>query len=207
VGNRRDFRFELTWLRHPEFIQKVNEIWSAPTRDVVTLFTVLFKLKKVKKALKGWGFNVSGARKQKKKRLMEEISDLELMEELGNLNLEQSKKRIDLTTELYQILEEEELVWYKRSHETWLLKGDLNTEYFHRLANGRKRKQTIFSLKDGGKEVVGNTELVALATEYYKGLFGPGEGNMFNVDHNLWRAEERVTSLENEELTKPFFRR
>jgi hypothetical protein len=46
--------------------------------------------------------------------------------------------------------------------------------------------------------------LVALAIEYYKGPFGPGEGNMFNVDHNLWRAEERVTSLENEELTKPF---
>jgi hypothetical protein len=50
VGNRRDFRFELTWLRHPEFIQKVNEIWSAPTRDVVTLDTVLFKLKKSEKS-------------------------------------------------------------------------------------------------------------------------------------------------------------
>jgi hypothetical protein len=98
----------------------------------------------VKKVLKGWDFNASGARKQKKKRLMEEIADLELMEEMGSLNLEQSKKRIDLTAELYQILEEEELVWYKRSHETWLLKGDLNTEYFHRVANGRKRKQTIF---------------------------------------------------------------
>jgi hypothetical protein len=68
MGNRRDFRFELTWLKHPGFYQKVNEIWLTPTRDDVALDRVLFKLKKVKKALKGWGFNVSGAMKQKKER-------------------------------------------------------------------------------------------------------------------------------------------
>jgi hypothetical protein len=38
---------------------------------------VLFKLKKVKKFLKGWGFNLAGSRK-KKNDLLEEIADLEL---------------------------------------------------------------------------------------------------------------------------------
>jgi hypothetical protein len=47
---------------------------------------------------------------------------------------------MDLRVELYNILDEEELVWFKRSHEAWLLKGDNNTEHFHRIANGRKRK-------------------------------------------------------------------
>jgi hypothetical protein len=94
----------------------------------------------VKKALKGWGFNVSGAMKQKKKEILEEIADLETLDESGTLSLEQCMTKISLNTELFHIFEEEELIWFKRSHENWLLKGDLNTEYFHRVANGRKRR-------------------------------------------------------------------
>jgi hypothetical protein len=29
-------------------------------------------------------------------------------------------------------------------------------------------------------------------------------GNVFDVDPNLWRDDEKVTFMENEELTKPF---
>jgi hypothetical protein len=65
-GKKRDFRFELSWLRHPDFLNKVHEIWSEPTRDEVSLDRVSFKLKKVKKFLKGWGFNLSGSRGKRK---------------------------------------------------------------------------------------------------------------------------------------------
>jgi hypothetical protein len=43
LGNRRDFGFELIWLQHPEFLQKVEEVWAAPTRDNNNLDKVLFK--------------------------------------------------------------------------------------------------------------------------------------------------------------------
>jgi hypothetical protein len=135
---------------------------------------------------------------------MEELADLEMLEELGSLDSVQSLRRMEINAELYKIMEEEELYWYKRSHETWLLKGDLNTEFFHRVANGRKRKQTIYSLKDGDSYVSGNADLATLATDYYRSLFGPGVGNMFEVDSNLWSEEEKVTDLENEELIRPF---
>jgi hypothetical protein len=35
-------------------------------------------------------------------------------------------------------------------------------------------------------------------------LFGPANGNVFELDPDLWSAEEKVTEQENEELTKPF---
>jgi hypothetical protein len=41
----------------------------------------------------------------------------------------------------------EELMWYQKAHEKWLLEGDQNISYLHRAANGRKRKNTMFSLK------------------------------------------------------------
>jgi hypothetical protein len=43
-----------------------------------------------------------------------------------------------------------------------------------------------------------------LTSKYYKELFGPGDGNMFDLDLNLWLADENVTMAENEQLTKPF---
>jgi hypothetical protein len=52
--------------------------------------------------------------------------------------------------------------------------------------------------------VKGTKNLIKLATEYYKSLFGPGEGNLFEVDANLWRTEDRVSNVENANLTKPF---
>jgi hypothetical protein len=67
-----------------------------------------------------------------------------------------------------------------------LLKGDNNIEYFHRIANGGKRKQTIYSLQNGDNIVEGIEELLKLTTEYYKSLFGSREGNNFVRSDSLW---------------------
>jgi hypothetical protein len=55
---------------------------------------------------------------------------LDALEENGTLSEEQSKRKIEMKTELFDILENEELYWYRRSHETWLLKEDNNTGFF-----------------------------------------------------------------------------
>jgi hypothetical protein len=111
-------------LRHPEFLQKIKTIWDERTRDRVTLDKVQFKLKKVKKILKGWGFNLAGVQKKRKKGILEELMDLEILEETVGLVDDQCRKKMEMNVELHQILENEELYWYKRSHETWLLKGE-----------------------------------------------------------------------------------
>jgi hypothetical protein len=65
LNQSREFRFELSWLSHPDFLPEVQEIWQAPTRDSNCLDRIMFKIKKVKKYLKGWGFNLSGMRNQR----------------------------------------------------------------------------------------------------------------------------------------------
>jgi hypothetical protein len=35
----------------------------------------------------------------------------------------------------------------------WILKGDSNNEYFHGVANGRKKTCAIFSMEEGGREI------------------------------------------------------
>lgn len=85
-----------------------------------------------------------------------------------------------------------------------MLKGDLNTDYFHKIANGRKRKNTIHSLRVGEVEVVGTDNLIAHATKYYKELFGPAPGNQFHLDPDTWSEEEKLNEADNIDLCREF---
>jgi hypothetical protein len=92
---------------------------------------------------------------------------------------------VDLNAEFLRILDEEELYWYRRYNEIWLPTGDNNTSFFHRVASGKRIKHTLFSLQDGSTIIKGNENLLAHATQYYKALFGPGEGNAIDLDSDL----------------------
>jgi hypothetical protein len=161
-------------------------------------------LKKVKKFLKGWGYNRAGKGKQKKKKILEELEVIEQSEEIALLDNQTIGRRCTLMAEMLHILEEEELFWFKRSHKTWLLQGDNNTEFFHRVVNGRKHRQTIYSLEDGLDHITGDDNLLRHATSYYKNLFSQGSGNSFHLDPSLCPLEDMVTSSENDELVRPF---
>jgi len=106
--------------------------------------------------------------------------------------------------QILEILSEEELYWCKRAHSTWLLEGDNNTKFFHRVANGSKRKHIIMSLMDGDNIIEGDSDLIMHATDYYKNLFGPAPGNAFPLNVGLWENNEKVSETDNVELTKPF---
>jgi len=136
--------------------------------------------------------------------MQKELSTLELLEENDCLSLEQLQQKVNLIHNIMEICEDEELYWFKRSHEKWLLEGDNNTEFFHRVANGRKRRKQIISLDNEGTLIEGNENLIAHATQYYKLLFGPAPGNLLPIDPNLWSDDEKVSELENNLLTQPF---
>jgi mannosylglycoprotein endo-beta-mannosidase len=94
-----------------------------------------------KQYFKGWGFNLQGELKKKRKGISDELVKLELIEESGDLSKDQYFRKVWLVKESLNLLDQEEAYWHKRCHEQWLLKGDNNTKYFHKIANGRKRKK------------------------------------------------------------------
>jgi hypothetical protein len=53
MGRNMEFRFELSWLKHKDFLERVGKVWEAPTRDSIPLDRVLFKLKKSRNPLRG----------------------------------------------------------------------------------------------------------------------------------------------------------
>lgn len=96
------------------------------------------------------------------------------------------------------------MYWHKRSNTTWLLEGDNNSGFFHRVANDKKRKNTIFHLENEGEVITGDEEIVKQAINYYKNLFGPSNDPMFSMDPSCWVVNEKVSDVENEMLIRNF---
>ena len=161
------------------------------------------KLKRVKKYLKGRGSNIFGNNKKKKIELREKLCILEELEEGVGLSSEEKKLRTMINIELFNMYTEEENYWYQRAHGKWLLEGDINTSYFHRIANGRKRKNTILSLQNGNSVVEGTKNLLNHAIDYYKELFGPAPGNLFNLSPDLWSPGKKTNEEDKKYLTRP----
>ena len=122
----------------------------------------------------------------------------------GPLPPELYSRKMDANFELHELLVNEEIFWLQQSNERWLLKGDLNTAFYHRVANGKKRKNTIQSLTDGEVVIEGTTNLLAHATAYYKELFGPARGNLFHLSPDMWADNEKLTEDDNILLTSKF---
>jgi hypothetical protein len=118
--------------------------------------------------------------------------------------LEQAKRKIQIQEELLHLLKKEEAFWKQRSKEQWLLQGDNNTGYFRRIANGSKRKRTMFSLKNGDENIQGTPALLEHASNFYKKLFGPVHDAGVILRNDIWDIEEKLNEDDRVNLDRNF---
>jgi len=85
--------------------------------------------------------------KRHKHEIMKNITELDEASEVRDLTQEEWEERYNLERELLKLLADEEIQWQRKGGEKWLLEGDMNTSYFHKRANGRKRKMHIAALE------------------------------------------------------------
>jgi mannosylglycoprotein endo-beta-mannosidase len=79
--------------------------------------------------------------------LKEELASIEALEEENDISPELNLRKTNINVQRFNLYAEEELTWYQKSHEKWFLEDDVNTSYFHRVANGRKGKKYYVLLK------------------------------------------------------------
>lgn len=142
--------------------------------------------------------------RKKRKIIQNELSELEGIEETSGLSPSQFAKKADLLTENLNLMLDEESYWHNRSHQNWLHKGDLNTSFFHKCANGKRRKTKIISFGKDGIEIEGEQQLMEHATDYYRNLFGPEPGNDFRLDPEIWEGCAKLDVEDNNILCLPF---
>lgn len=99
---------------------------------------------------------------------MSRISLLDEWSENRVLSQEEWEERYALDKALQDIMSDEEIQWQRRGGEKWVLQGDTNSSYFHKCANGRRRKMQVTMLEIDGQEETDPVCLKEHITDYYK---------------------------------------
>jgi hypothetical protein len=110
----------------------------------------------------------------------------------------------EIPEELEHICSLDEIKIRQRARDKQILEGDRNTTYFHAIANHRNRKKRIDRLRGPNGMVTETSEILKIAANYYKELFGWEDRGNTSLDSHFLEASDRVSPRENAELTTPF---
>lgn len=123
--------------------------------------------------MRGCCANLNWDYKQKKKRLLEQLKVLDSLAESRRLSAKEWLGRYSMETKLEEVYDVEEKYWQQKGSVNWITQGYANTAFFpHNCANGRRRKNYIFSLDHEGVPIKSKAELRNHIYSFYKNLLG-----------------------------------
>ena len=79
------FRFEKWWLEREDFHELISKIWNTPCHYADPLDTWQFKVRLLRKKVKGWAINVNAKIRKKKNNLLSKLDLLDIKYEAGSL--------------------------------------------------------------------------------------------------------------------------
>lgn len=200
---RKPFRFEKWWLEVDNFGLLVTTNWNLPCRHTDALEIWQFKIRRLRKFLKGWNANTVSNLKKQKQSLTTEFMCLDIMSESQPLLPEENARIQTIRRELNDIWYKEEIKARQRAREKYILEGDKNTKYFHAIANQRKRKKMISSLEGANGLVSDTKSILGIDVDYYRSLFNAEPHPDISLQYDFWAEEEKVSLEENLSLTQP----
>ncbi|GMI67469.1 hypothetical protein HRI_000416200 [Hibiscus trionum] len=175
VLDDRPFRFLSAWQDFDDFIPLLQNSWSAN-------LSLNENIKNLKGNLSQWHSRRFGDLGKRKKRIIARLRGIDralgVRHSASLYELEKSLK-----AELDDILAVEESMWRQKARCYWVSDGDRNTKYYHAIANGRRKRNSILCLKDDSGTWVSNPEtLKHLAVDFFTNLFTSDGSNGYSFN-------------------------
>ncbi|KAF3775645.1 putative ribonuclease H protein [Nymphaea thermarum] len=168
------FRFFSSWARLPESHRIVAEAWSR--RDLgCPLIRVTSKLERVRKDLSRWYKHQVGDVALHINGLKQSLENIQIRCEAGDSSA--ALVEMLLRQELSTALLEEESQWRQKARIKWLREGDGNTTFFQRVVKGRRVKNQILTMEDGGLEYEDQDMIQQICFNYFSSLLGTTDGS------------------------------
>jgi len=108
------------------------------------------KLNLLKLKLKDWNRNVFGHLDTRMADLLEKLKLLDAKEQLSLTHFDRVQ-RFELKKELTLLCNRADIFWRQRGKQHWMQQGDQNTKIFHRVANCRRKFNTMRTIKVNGQ--------------------------------------------------------
>ncbi|CAL1352801.1 unnamed protein product [Linum trigynum] len=167
----RPWKFLNVWLLEESFLTSLVGWWNLPTTGFGCLYLFGKRLRNTKFMVKGWNIEKFGRTDEKVSRLLFKLKEIDKLEEQGPLADSLLIERTLLKCELEKTLLKEEIIWRQKSREIWLKVGDLNTSYFHRVAQNNLRRNKIQNIKVNGVWVDTKEDLQSAFRDHFQGRF------------------------------------
>ena len=140
AAGRRFRQYEVMWEREASLPEVIMKTWT-DLGSMINLGDISSGLGNLMKKLQVWSRKKFG-------NVIKEINkSRSRLEELLSMNADRREIR-EATDSLNELLYREEMMWMQRSRVAWLKEGDRNTNFFHRKAKWRARKNHIKKLLD-----------------------------------------------------------
>lgn len=160
------FRFEAGWVHEETCEAIVENAWKLSMN--VRRGSVENAVQDVAADLWDWKCNVLG---DLEKRIQRARKALESCRK-EQISAQAVTREQVLKYRLEKLEDQKELYWKQRAHVLWLEKGDRNSNFFHKYASERRRRNKVKKLvTDTGDVVTGEVEKRALVFNYYQSLF------------------------------------
>ena len=98
--------------------------------------------------------------KERKKIILDEIANIDVIEQEGVLSSDLSAQRVERKGELEELILREEIHWRQKAKVKWVKDGDCNSKLFHKVANGRRNRNFIKFLENERGLVLNNSESI-----------------------------------------------
>eukprot|EP00253_Pinus_taeda_P029738 PITA_29738 len=195
------FKYNPLWNRIPAAREIVKETWSQHVEGS-PCFIWETKLKRTKKALKDWAKESYQEPEETKKKVKNELEDVQARIEEHGLSQQNKEQENALYAQLTHINREEEIKWRIKSRQLWLQGGDKNTTYFHKHATARKLRNNVNTILDiEGNRHSTQEAIRNAATKHYRDLLTEVKGAEDYSDL-LQHLPKGVTKEMNDNLSK-----
>lgn len=196
-NNKNVFRFEAGWVHEEDCEMVVGNAWRLTMEARGE--RVANAVKEVAAELLDWGRNTLGELEKRIKFMKKG------MENCRKHNITRNSVAMGkiLKYRLEKLVNQRELYWKQHATTHLLNHGDRNTNFFHKFACERRRKNRITRLvRDDGGVVEDADEIHALVTSLYTSLFQTGGGSRY--EELLQCVLSRVMTAMNDELVKEY---
>lgn len=133
------------------------------------------KLRKLKKKIIRWNKEDFERLEISKNKYLAKIQKLDMLEQERQLSEEERVIKGEAIFEYSKLLKMEEISWRQKSRVSWLMEGDRNTRFFHKVTNIQNQNNGINKLKVGDvwvedKESIGPEAIHYFMEQYFEPL-------------------------------------